>query len=148
MSTLLSAAYSLPTYLNHNFSAKISSSTKEGPSHTRRQFACSVVRTRSATVRASGLNEQKPENDANWDVAWRAFKKQQKKSGLLSGMEQYVSRSPQMSNYPLSEEVDPLRRTEKVALDVWTHPKFTYAGFGVIMGLFVFMAVIVGPPPA
>ncbi|KAJ7533417.1 hypothetical protein O6H91_13G047900 [Diphasiastrum complanatum] len=62
-------------------------------------------------------------------------------------MEQYVSRKPTRSNYPLSEEVSSFKKIEKKALDPWTDLKFTYAGVGVIVGLFVYMVIIVGPPP-
>ncbi|CAI5462837.1 unnamed protein product [Closterium sp. Yama58-4] len=68
--------------------------------------------------------------------------------GLFAHMEQYVSRQPQRADYPLSEEVDPLKVTEKRVLRVWTDQRFTYAGFGVIVGLFVYMVAIVGPPSA
>lgn len=68
-------------------------------------------------------------------------------SGLFGQMEQYVSRDPR-SEYPLSEEVDPLKLTEKRVLNVWTDTRFTYAGFGVLAGLFVYMVVLVGPPPS
>lgn len=48
----------------------------------------------------------------------------------------------------MSEEVDAVKRTERAALDAWTDTRFTYAGFGAVALLFVYMAVIVGPPPA
>lgn len=63
-------------------------------------------------------------------------------------MEQYVSRSPSRSDYPLAEEVDSVKRTERQALAAWTDTRFTYAGFGMVALLFVYMAVIVGPPPS
>ncbi|CAI5513390.1 unnamed protein product [Closterium sp. Naga37s-1] len=68
--------------------------------------------------------------------------------GLFAHMEQYVSREPQRMDYPLSEEVDPLKVTEKRVLRVWTDQRFTFAGFGVIVGLFVYMVAVVGPPSA
>jgi hypothetical protein len=71
-----------------------------------------------------------------------------RKKGLFSNMEQYVSRSPSQADYPLSEEIDPLKRSERQLLSAWTNPRFTYAGFGVVAILFVYMAVIVGPPPS
>ncbi len=90
----------------------------------------------------------------DWDKAWSNFpKSKMKESGfslksfLKLDMDQYVSRKPNHSKYPLSEEVDPLRRTERGTLNAWTDPKFTVAGFGVIVGLFLYMVVIVGPPP-
>lgn len=72
-----------------------------------------------------------------------------KKKPFLSmfDMEKYVTRGPQQSNYPLSEEIDPLKRTERATLRFWTDAKFTLAGFGVILGLFIYMVVIVGAPP-
>jgi len=61
-------------------------------------------------------------------------------------MEQYVTRSPLKSDYPLSEEVDSLRRNERLALSAWTSEWFTFAGFGAVALLFVFMAVVVRAP--
>jgi hypothetical protein len=90
----------------------------------------------------------------DWDKAWSNFPKSKMKESSFSlksflklDMDQYVSRKPNHSKYPLSEEVDPLRRTERGTLNAWTDPKFTVAGFGVIVGLFLYMVVIVGPPP-
>eukprot|EP00850_Spirogloea_muscicola_P010099 SM000058S18529 [mRNA] locus=s58:388138:389223:+ [translate_table: standard] len=95
------------------------------------------------------------DNKGDWDSAWTAFKRSKRSGRSISGflrkfnldMEKYVSRSPQSNDYSSLEELDPYKRTEKSALKVWTDIKFTYAGFGVIFGLLVYMVVIVGPPP-
>eukprot|EP00246_Nothoceros_aenigmaticus_P016006 TRINITY_DN6996_c0_g1_i1.p1 TRINITY_DN6996_c0_g1~~TRINITY_DN6996_c0_g1_i1.p1 ORF type:complete len:152 (-),score=8.33 TRINITY_DN6996_c0_g1_i1:197-652(-) len=92
--------------------------------------------------------EERPSVD--WDSAWSTYRRPRKSGSNPFGidMEKYVSRRPTRSDYPLSEEVDPLRKTERSALGVWTDPRFTYAGFGVLLGLFVYMVIIVGPPPS
>lgn len=74
-------------------------------------------------------------------------KKKAKRFNPLQKMESYVSRSPQMSDFPMMEEVDSFRRTEKSVLNLWSGQNFTVAGFIILFGLFVYMAVIVGPPP-
>ena len=90
----------------------------------------------------------------DWDKAWESFPKPKKRNrfsiqSLFNlDMEKYVNRRPTHSRFPLSEETDPMRKTERAALDFWTDPKFTLAGVGVVVGLFVYMVVIVGPPPA
>ncbi|BBM98309.1 hypothetical protein MPTK1_1g12480 [Marchantia polymorpha subsp. ruderalis] len=85
----------------------------------------------------------------DWDKAWTKFSSPEKKKSFLNiDMEQYVSRRPEHSNYPLSEEVDPMRKSEKSALGFWTTPQFTYVMAGVIVGLFIYMVIIVGPPPS
>lgn len=97
-----------------------------------------------------GAGEKGP---VDWDKAWESFPKPKKRGSFKFDslfkvdMEKYVNRKPTHSKFPLSEEIDPLRKTERAALDVWTDPKFTLAGVGVVVGLFVYMVVIVGPPP-
>ena len=72
----------------------------------------------------------------DWDKAWSSFKKQGKKS-LTSQFSpnKYVSWNPRRSNYPLSEEVDPIKRTERANLLLWTSPKFTLGLAIVIVSL-------------
>lgn len=132
---------------------------------TKLHLRCS--RRLTSLVRASqnGRPEFDDKNNKNegekgsvdWDKAWESFPKPKIQSknpfkSLLSmfniNMEQYVNRRPTHSRFPLSEEVDPTRKTERRALDAWTDPKFTYAGVGVVVGLFVYMVVVVGPPPS
>nr|GEW34774.1 uncharacterized protein [Tanacetum cinerariifolium] len=53
-------------------------------------------------------------SSTDWDKAWSSFKKQGKKS-LFSQFKpnKYVSWNPTRSNFPLSEEVDPIKRAER-----------------------------------
>ncbi|CAN6576482.1 hypothetical protein ACFX13_009651 [Malus domestica] len=75
----------------------------------------------------------------DWDKAWANIRKQgknKKKGGFFSGFSspnKYVSWNPRQSNYPLSEEVDPIKRTERSNLMLWTSPRFTLAGAIVIV---------------
>lgn len=88
------------------------------------------------------------DGSVDWDKAWSSFRKPLKRKSFLKvDMEQYVTRQPKHSNYPLSEEVDPLKRSERSLLGAWTSMKFTYALVIVIVGLVVYMVIIVGPPP-
>lgn len=70
----------------------------------------------------------------DWDKAWTSFRKQGKKT-LFSQFspDKYVTWNPRRSDYPLSEEVDPIKRTEKSNLMLWTSPRFTLAGAIVIV---------------
>lgn len=97
----------------------------------------------------NGSDQNKDEKQAvDWDKAWSSYRKKKKQPFLsMFDMEKYVTRRPQRSNYPLSEEIDPLKRTERSTLGFWTDSKFTMAGFGIILGLFIYMVVIVGAPP-
>lgn len=79
----------------------------------------------------------------DWDKAWSTFRKQGKKNlfsefDIRKYMEKYVTRDPRPSDYPLSEEVDPLRKSERWALGFWTSSKFTVAGLGIVVGLLIF----------
>jgi len=83
----------------------------------------------------------------DWDKAWSNFRNQGKKN-LLSEfdiqkyMEKYVSRDPRPSDYPLSEEVDPIRRSERSVLGFWTNSKFTLVGLGIVVGLLIFYTTL------
>jgi hypothetical protein len=87
----------------------------------------------------------------DWDKAWASYRQSKKKKKPFLSMfdaEQYVSRSPRNgTGYPSSEEIDPVKRTERSTLDFWTDPRFTMAGFGIIFSLFIYMVVIIGAPP-
>lgn len=70
----------------------------------------------------------------DWDKAWTRFRKQGQKT-LFSQFspDKYVTWNPRRSDYPLSEEVDPIKRTEKSNLMLWTSPRFTLVGAIVIV---------------
>ncbi|KAH9327621.1 hypothetical protein KI387_007799, partial [Taxus chinensis] len=102
---------------------------------------------RKDSASASNNDDKNTNNGENlstdWDKAWSNFRKQGKKK-LFSqfDMQKYVSRDPRPSDYPLSEEIDPFRKTEKSALNVWTNPKFTLAGFIIVVGLLIFYTLL------
>ncbi|KAK9733478.1 hypothetical protein RND81_04G070400 [Saponaria officinalis] len=82
-------------------------------------------------------------SSTDWDKAWSSFKRQSKKS-LFSQFspDKYVSWNPRRSNYPLSEEVDPIKRTEKSNLMLWTSPRFTLAGAIVIISFLLIYTIL------
>ncbi|EFJ06538.1 hypothetical protein SELMODRAFT_135302, partial [Selaginella moellendorffii] len=78
----------------------------------------------------------------DWDKAWSSYKTETRRKPLFNfNMEQYVSRKPIHRNFSVTEEVDEFRKSERATLDAWTDPKFTYAGFSVIVCLFVYMVI-------
>ncbi|XP_044472772.1 uncharacterized protein LOC123201363 isoform X2 [Mangifera indica] len=81
----------------------------------------------------------------DWDKAWTSFRKQGKKT-LFSQFNpnKYVSWNPPPSNYPLSEEVDPIKRTEKSNLMFWTSPRFYLVG-AIIVVTFLLLYTILAP---
>lgn len=52
-------------------------------------------------------------------------------------MDKYVSWNPRRSEYPLSEEIDPIKRTERTNLELWTSARFTLGGAIVIVSLLI-----------
>ncbi|KAL6133332.1 hypothetical protein ACLB2K_065569 [Fragaria x ananassa] len=82
----------------------------------------------------------------DWDKAWSNIKKQKKnKKGFFSQFSpnKYVTWDPRPSDYPLSEEVDPIKRTERSNLMLWTSPRFTLAGAIVIVTFLLVYTIIV-----
>ena len=81
----------------------------------------------------------------DWDKAWSSFKKQGKKS-LFSQFkpDKYVSWNPRRSNFPLSEEVDPIKRAERSNLSIWTSPGFTLGG-AIVIVTFLLVYTILSP---
>ncbi|THG03772.1 hypothetical protein TEA_003747 [Camellia sinensis var. sinensis] len=81
----------------------------------------------------------------DWDKAWSSYRKQGKKT-IFSDFSpnKYVTWNPTRSNYPLSEEVDPIKRTERSNLMLWTSPSFTLAG-AIIIVTFLLLYTILAP---
>ncbi|KAF8042441.1 hypothetical protein BT93_A0922 [Corymbia citriodora subsp. variegata] len=81
----------------------------------------------------------------DWDKAWSSFRKQGKKN-LFSGFSpnKYVSWNPRRSDYPLSEEVDPIKRTERSNLMLWTSPRFTLV-VAILIVTFLLVYTILAP---
>ncbi|GKV05705.1 hypothetical protein SLEP1_g17683 [Rubroshorea leprosula] len=79
----------------------------------------------------------------DWDKAWSNFRKQGKKSFFSRfSPNKYVSWNPRQSNYPLSEEVDPIKRTERSNLRLWTSPEFTLGGAIVIVTFLLVYSIL------
>ncbi|ESR42145.1 hypothetical protein KPL70_017525 [Citrus sinensis] len=82
----------------------------------------------------NGDNNKGDKFSTDWDKAWSNFKKQGKKSFFSQfSPNKYVSWNPRRSDYPPSEEVDPIKRTERSNLMLWTSPQFTLVGAIVIV---------------
>lgn len=81
----------------------------------------------------------------DWDKAWSSFRKKGKKT-LFSDFspDKYVSWNPRRSEFPLSEEVDPIKRTERSNLMLWTSPRFTLAG-AIVIVTFLLVYTILAP---
>ena len=81
----------------------------------------------------------------DWDKAWSSFKKQGKKSIFSQfSPNKYVSWNPRRSEYPLSEEVNPIKRTDRSNLMLWTSPSFTLGG-AVVIVTFLLVYTILAP---
>ncbi|KAK9158106.1 hypothetical protein Scep_004680 [Stephania cephalantha] len=82
-------------------------------------------------------------SSTDWDKAWSSFRKQGKKS-LFSQFNpnKYVSWNPRRSDYPLSEEVDPIKRTERSNLMLWTSPRFTLFGAIIVVSLLLIYTLL------
>ncbi|KAJ4704822.1 2,3-bisphosphoglycerate-independent phosphoglycerate mutase [Melia azedarach] len=92
-------------------------------SSARSPFRSFCSRRGSQEPQQNGDNNKGDKFSTDWDKAWSNFRKQGKKS-LFSQFnpDKYVSWNPRRSNYPLSEEVDPIKRTERSNLMLWTSP--------------------------
>ncbi|KAL8154268.1 hypothetical protein V2J09_012028 [Rumex salicifolius] len=90
-----------------------------------------------------GDSKKDKKSSMDWDKAWSNFKKQGKKrpSSQFSP-NKYVTWNPRRSNYPISEEVDPIKRTERSNLMLWTSPRFTLGGAIVIVTLLLVYTVL------
>ncbi|CAF2047269.1 hypothetical protein BRARA_I03637 [Brassica rapa] len=105
----------------------------------------------SRFICSKGNPDESPKNDngdkssRDWDKAWKSFKKQSKKTFFSQfNVDKYVTWNPPRSEFPLSEEVDPIKRTERSNLMLWTSPKFTLVGAIVIVS-FLLLYTILAP---
>lgn len=118
----------------------------------------SAVRILCSKRDSSSGGGESPENgeskgdklSTDWDNAWKVFKKQGKKKKKpffkQFSPNKYVTWNPRQTNYPLSEEVDPIKRTERSNLRLWTSPEFTLGGAIVIVTfLLVYTISALGP---
>ncbi|KAL1195826.1 hypothetical protein V5N11_027693 [Cardamine amara subsp. amara] len=90
-------------------------------------------------------NDNGDKSSTDWDKAWKSFKKQSKKTFFSQfNVDKYVTWNPRRSEFPLSEEVDPIKRTERSNLMLWTSPTFTLVGAIVIIS-FLLLYTILAP---
>ncbi|CAH2064225.1 unnamed protein product [Thlaspi arvense] len=106
------------------------------------RFRCSK---RNSDESPKNGNDNGDKSSRDWDKAWKNFKKQSKKT-LFSqfNVDKYVTWNPPRSEFPLSEEVDPIKRTERSNLMLWTSPRFTLVGAIVIVS-FLLLYTILAP---
>ncbi|KAH0635607.1 hypothetical protein KY290_036018 [Solanum tuberosum] len=86
-------------------------------------------------------------SSTDWDKAWSSFRKRSRKnifSNIFSQFSpnKYVTWNPKRSEYPLSEEVDPIKRAEKSNLMLWTSPQFTLVGAIVIVTFLLVYSIL------
>ncbi|KAJ6756005.1 protein 23-BISPHOSPHOGLYCERATE-INDEPENDENT PHOSPHOGLYCERATE MUTASE [Salix purpurea] len=93
------------------------------------------------------LFDELPSGDkssTDWDKAWSNFRKKGKKTFFSQfSPNKYVTWNPKSSNYPLSEEVDPIKRTERSNLRIWTGPEFTLVGAIIIVTVLLVYTILV-----
>ncbi|KAB5519806.1 hypothetical protein DKX38_024125 [Salix brachista] len=83
-------------------------------------------------------------SSTDWDKAWSNFRKKGKKTFFSQfSPNKYVTWNPKRSNYPLSEEVDPIKRTERSNLRIWTGPEFTLVGVIIIVTVLLVYTILV-----
>ncbi|BAT85678.1 uncharacterized protein LOC124832581 [Vigna umbellata] len=91
-------------------------------------------------------NNKGDKSSTDWDKAWSKLKKQGGKKAFSKFSDKYVSWNPRRSEYPLSEEVDPIKRTERSNLRFWNSPTFTLGG-AIIIVTFLLLYTILAPIP-
>ncbi|OAY77658.1 hypothetical protein ACMD2_21107 [Ananas comosus] len=93
--------------------------------------------------RKNGKNDDGERLSTDWDKAWSNFRKKGKKT-LFSQFkpDKYVSWNPRRTEYPLSEEIDPIKRTERSNLMLWTSPKFTLVGAIIVVSMLLIYTII------
>ncbi|KAK7337021.1 hypothetical protein VNO77_17579 [Canavalia gladiata] len=130
----------LPTFISHRFSSPSQSSSSSFPFSSYSPFKLVCSKRDSKESQLNGDN-----NNKDWDKAWSNFKKQGSKRPLSKfSPDKYVSWNPRRSEFPLSEEVDPIKRTERSNLNFWNSPTFTLGG-AVIIVTFLLLYTILAP---
>ncbi|AES81786.1 hypothetical protein MtrunA17_Chr7g0263571 [Medicago truncatula] len=124
---------SIPTtFISHRFSSPTQTlSSSSFHSYFPFKFVVCSKRDDQSQTNADNNGDK---SSTDWDKAWSNFKKQGKKT-LFSNFSpnKYVSWNPRRSDFPLSEEVDPIKRTERSNLKFWTSPTFTLGGALIIL---------------
>ncbi|OIT08562.1 hypothetical protein A4A49_00349 [Nicotiana attenuata] len=91
-------------------------------------------------ITLSGIGDK---SSTDWDKAWSSFRKQSRKNFFSQfSPNKYVTWNPRRSEYPLSEEVDPIKRAEKSNLMLWTSPQFTLVGAIIIVTFLLVYSIL------
>ncbi|KAF5741636.1 hypothetical protein HS088_TW10G00640 [Tripterygium wilfordii] len=116
-----------------------------GISSRSRAFCSRNSNSQPQDPKRNGNREEGGKFSTDWDKAWTSFKKRGK-NNLFSQFSpnKYVSWNPKRSNYPLSEEIDPIKKTERSNLMLWTSPRFTLAG-AIVLVTFLLVYTILSP---
>ncbi|CAN6471029.1 unnamed protein product [Victoria cruziana] len=106
--------------------------------------SCFRLSPRSSKNDSGDSSEMGDKPTTDWDRAWAAFKKGGKKKSIFSQFtpNKYVTWNPRPSDYPVSEEIDPIKRTEKSNLMLWTSPKFTLVLASIIVTLLLIYTIL------
>ncbi|KAL0926250.1 hypothetical protein M5K25_002464 [Dendrobium thyrsiflorum] len=98
---------------------------------------------RKQIIIPTSKRQLRDELPVDWDKAWSSFRKRGKKSFFSQfKLDKYVSWNPQRSEYPLSEEFDPIKRTERSNLKLWTSPNFTLVGAILVVSLLLIYTLL------
>nr|KYP70835.1 hypothetical protein KK1_010073 [Cajanus cajan] len=138
---LMDVSFTLPTFTftKHRFSSSRSHSSSSFSSYSPFKLLCS-----KESQRNGDNNNKGDKSSTDWDKAWSKFKKQGGKKPFSQFSDKYVSWNPRRSEFPLSEEVDPIKRTERSNLKFWNSPTFTLGG-AVIIVTFLLLYTILAP---
>ncbi|RAL45214.1 unnamed protein product [Cuscuta campestris] len=126
--------------------SSVSSSPWSNPIFRSHQTALKPLCSRRHSQRnGDNTNDDDDKLSIDWDKAWSSFKKNGKKTFFSQfSPDRYVTWNPTRSNYPPSEEVDPIKRSEKLNLNLWTSPQFTIA-VTILILVFLLVYTVVFP---
>ncbi|XP_028775220.1 uncharacterized protein LOC114746490 [Neltuma alba] len=147
--TQMDIQFRIRSIISHPFfSRNQRSSSSSSPSHSSSYspFKSFCSRRDFGESQENGDDNNKGDKfSTDWDKAWSNFRKQGRKS-LFSRFspDKYVSWNPRRSEFPISEETDPIKRTERSNLMLWTSPGFTLVG-AIIIVSFLLLYTILAP---
>ncbi|CAL0310442.1 unnamed protein product [Lupinus luteus] len=135
----------ISTFITHSFSSRSPFHSFSFSSYYSPFTILSSKRDFKDSQPTGDNNNNGDKSSRDWDKAWSKFKKQGKKT-LFSQFSpnKYVSWNPRPSDFPLSEEVDPIKRTERLNLKFWTSPTFTLVG-AILILTFLLLYTILAP---
>ncbi|KAG5043727.1 hypothetical protein AAZX31_03G158200 [Glycine max] len=132
-----------PSFISHRFSSSRHQCPSLSSSYSPFKLFCSN-RDFKESQRNDDNNNKGDKSSTDWDKAWSKFKKQGGKKPFSKFSDKYVSWNPRRSEFPLSEEVDPIKRTERSNLSFWNSPTFTLGG-AIIIVTFLLLYTILAP---